>query len=188
MRTEGKRDMIPDWNVVVTVREGGFIRACQLLEDFGPVKRTEYFNVLVMKVEEIDYLLETLRQWITSDPSILTYLARVMPLMHTFDFQTVEEFEAHAQGIVSTWLPTLAGKRFHVRLHRRGLKGTLSSQTEEKLLNTFLLEALEKAGTPGQISFEDPEIIIAVETVGYRAGISLWTREDLQRYPFLHLD
>jgi hypothetical protein len=29
---------------------------------------------------------------------------------------------------------------------------------------------------------------VAVETVGTQAGLSLWTREDLKRYPFLRLD
>jgi tRNA(Ser,Leu) C12 N-acetylase TAN1 len=183
----GEGNML-DWNVVVTVREGRFVQACELLEELGPVVRTDYFNVLVMKVDGIDHLLETLSQWIAADPSILTILARVMPVTHTFDFQTVEEFEVHARQVVLSWVPHLAGKRFHVRMHRRGFKGRLSSIDEEKFLDILLLEALESAGTPGRISFEDPDVIIAVETVGNRAGLSLWTREDLQRYPFLHLD
>jgi tRNA(Ser,Leu) C12 N-acetylase TAN1 len=47
---------------------------------------------------------------------------------------------------------------------------------------------LEMAGAEGEITFEDPDAILALETVGTRAGLSLWTREDLQRYPLLHLD
>jgi tRNA(Ser,Leu) C12 N-acetylase TAN1 len=178
-----------DWNVVVTVREKGFIRACELLEELGSMKRTDYFNVLVMRVEDIYYLLNTLSEWVSQDPSILTtVLARVMPVTHTFDFQTVEESESQARDIALTWVPDLGGKSFHVRLHRRGFKGRLSSKDEEQFLDTVLLEALENAGMSGRITFEDPDVIIAVETVGNRAGMSLWTREDLQRYPFLHLD
>ena len=41
---------------------------------------------------------------------------------------------------------------------------------------------------PGQIGFEDPDAVIDIETVGNRAGISLWTREDLQRFEFLRPD
>ena len=59
---------------------------------------------------------------------------------------------------------------------------------EERFLDTYLLEALATAGTPGQIRFSDPDAIIALETIGPRAGLSLWTREELERYPLLHLD
>jgi tRNA(Ser,Leu) C12 N-acetylase TAN1 len=43
-------------------------------------------------------------------------------------------------------------------------------------------------GTPARVTFEDPDFIVAVETVGQRAGMSLWSREELQRYPFVRLD
>jgi len=56
------------------------------------------------------------------------------------------------------------------------------------MLDEALLETLEHRGTPGRIDFDDPDFILDVETVGQRAGMSLWTREDLHRYPFLKLD
>jgi tRNA(Ser,Leu) C12 N-acetylase TAN1 len=55
-------------------------------------------------------------------------------------------------------------------------------------LSDALLEATGEAGRPGHITFEDPDAIVAVETVGTQAGLSLWMREDLKRYPFLRLD
>jgi hypothetical protein len=73
-------------------------------------------------------------------------------------------------------------------MHRRGFKGRLSSQHEERFLDEVLLEALDTRGKPSRITFEDPDAILALETVDSRAGVSLWTREDIQRYPFLHLD
>jgi tRNA(Ser,Leu) C12 N-acetylase TAN1 len=75
-----------------------------------------------------------------------------------------------------------------VRLHRRGFKGRLSTPEEERFLDDALLEALQAAGTPCSLSFDDPDAIIQIETVGNRAGLSLWTREDLARYPFLRVD
>jgi hypothetical protein len=59
---------------------------------------------------------------------------------------------------------------------------------EERFLDDLLLDSLKKEGTPGRITFTDPDFIIAVETVGNRGGLSLWSREDLQRYQFLGLD
>jgi hypothetical protein len=177
-----------DWNVVVSLHERKYIQARKLLEQLGPVSRTAYFNVLVMKVEDIGRLLDTLCKWIEEDPQLLTILARVIPATQTFTFQTVEEFEAKAREVSLIWVPNLAGKRFHVRMHRRGFKGRLSSQNEEGFLDGVLLEALEKTGKPGRITFDDPDAILALETVDCQAGLSLWTREDLQRYPFLGLD
>jgi len=34
------------WNVVVSVREGRFSEACGLLENYGAVSKTEFYNVL----------------------------------------------------------------------------------------------------------------------------------------------
>lgn len=177
-----------DWNVVVTVHEGGFSDARRLLEKIGPVNRTEFFNVLVMRADDIPALLEQLRDRVEREPGILNDIARLVPLTRAFNFQSPETFEKNAVEAVSQWLPAIAGKGFHVRMRRRGFKGRLSSMDEERFLDDYLLEALEKAGTPGRIAFEDPDFIIAVESVGTRAGLSLWSRDELQRYPFLGLD
>jgi hypothetical protein len=64
----------------------------------------------------------------------------------------------------------------------------LTSQHEESFLDGVLLEAVAQTGRPGHIAFADPDAIIALETVDNRAGLSLWRREDVQRYPFLRLD
>jgi hypothetical protein len=73
-------------------------------------------------------------------------------------------------------------------MYRRGFKGKLSSPDEERFLDKVLLEALERAGTPGHITFENPDAIVVVETLGQRCGMSYWTREDLQRYSFVKVD
>ena len=70
-------------------------------------------------------------------------------------------------------------------MHRRGFKGRISSQQEERLLDDAILDSLSAAGTPARITFDDPDAVIDVETVGNQAGASLWTREELNRYPFL---
>ena len=177
-----------DWNVVVTVHEEGYNRARRLLGRFGQVDRTDFFNILVMRVADSRLLMEGLREEAGRDPESVASLARVTPVDQTFTFQSPEEFDEKARLAVCAWLPTLAGKGFHLRMHRRGFKGKLSSVEEERFLDTYLLDALETAGTPGRIVFAAPDAIIALETIGPRAGLSLWTREELARYPLLHLD
>src|SRR6185369_3282077 len=177
-----------DWNVVITVHEDGYNQARKVLEQYGRVERTDYFNLLLMRTADYWQLLDGLQEEAERDPGRIAVLARVMPIVLSFDFQTPGEFEGKARQAVTAWLPTLGRKSFHLRMHRRGFKGKLSSMDEEKFLDTYLLEALEMAGTPGRISFDDPDAVLALETVGTRAGLALWTREELNRYPLLHLD
>ena len=177
-----------DWNVVITVQDEGYNEARKLLERYDRVERTDYFNVLLMQVPDARKLMELLREEAQQSPDRFRALARVMPVIQTFDFQSPAEFEERGRQAVSAWLPTLEGKSFHLRMHRRGFKGKLSAMEEERFLDSYLLEALELAGHKGRISFDDPDAVIALETIGTRAGLSLWTREDLRRYPLLHLD
>jgi len=177
-----------DWNVVVSVNEKGFRQAVNVLKAFGPISKTEFFNVLVMKVENITVICDALKKRLENDPSSLYFLSRLIPVTKSFTFQTPDEFEQKVKETISEWAPQLERKGFHVRMHRRGFKGRLSSLIEEKMLDEILLELTKEGGNPGHITFEDPDIIIAVETVSHRAGLSIWTLEDLQKYPFVRIE
>jgi tRNA(Ser,Leu) C12 N-acetylase TAN1 len=176
------------WNVVVTVYEGSFKQAFELLQLFGTVRCSNFLNVLTLTVSNIPSFLETLKTRVEDAPGMCNILARVIPVTHTFTFHSPSEFEAKAREIALTWTPQLQGKGFHVRMHRRGFKGRLSSQDEERFLDEILLETLEKSGNPGHITFDHPDAIIAVETIGSWAGLSCWSRDELCRYPLLKLD
>lgn len=177
-----------EWNVVVTVQGDDFTRACQIFSQFGQVKRSGYYNVILLKVADLRAFLDRLSAMVTNVPDLLTMVSRVMPAEASFTFQDREGFESQARAIALEWVPRLAGKSFHVRMHRRGFHAQMSSRDEEQFLDAAILAALEARGTPGWISFEDPDAIIDVDTVDNRAGLSLWAREDLARYPFLKLD
>jgi tRNA(Ser,Leu) C12 N-acetylase TAN1 len=122
------------------------------------------------------------------EPGLLDCFARVMLADVAFEFTSAQEFEDKARESVLRWAPALAGKSFHVRLRRRGFKGRLNTPREERLLDDVLLAALAAAETPAEISFDDPDAVIDVETVGNRAAMSLLTREDLRANPFLRAD
>lgn len=177
-----------DWNVVVTARDDGFARTIRLLRDLGMARRTHFFNVLVMNVDNVRDFLEAVRESYLRDAAVARYLARVSPAHATFSFSDAAEFDRKARELVRLLAPKLAGRSFHVRMHRRGLHGELSSPTEEVGLDTEIQDALRESGSNARITFHDPDAIVSVETVGNRAGIALWTREDLDRYPFLGLD
>jgi len=177
-----------DWNVVISIREHCYPRMRKLLKSCGRVDHTDYYNVLALKVDDVQEFLDTLRQAAEQDPALSHCLARVIPATRSFAFQSAEEFEAHAKEAGSGFVPDLLGKTFYVRMHRRGFRRTLASQREERLLDDYLLEQLARTDAPGKIRFADPDAVIAIETIGPWAGLSLWKRDDRARYPFVRLD
>ncbi len=177
-----------DWNVIVTTHERRYRHARAFLAPMGALHDTGFYNVLVMRVEKPQDFLDWLEQRLEAFPEARPTLARVLPVTETFHYQSPEEFERKAAGAVRGWLAQLAATRFHVRMHRRGFKGKLSSLEEERFLDHFVIEELAKQGQEASIDFDDPDWIIALDTVAQRAGLSLWSREALQRYPLLKLD
>lgn len=174
-----------DWNVLVTAREGGFARARRLLSGLGEVAETRFYNVLLARVPDARGLLQRLADLAAADAGAVACLARVAPADRTFTFQSAAEFLDRAREAVLALAPALAGRSFHLRVRRRGFKGVLHSQEVERSLAGAVLEALEAAGRPGRVAFEGADAVVAVETVGSQAGVALWTREDLARWPLL---
>jgi tRNA(Ser,Leu) C12 N-acetylase TAN1 len=183
-----KQQHVKDWNVIATIHEGKFREARKLLQQFGEAAPTEFHNVFVLRVDDAARLIDVLAERVANEPAVRDILSHIVPARFTFSFRDVGEFEERAREAVLQLAPALAGQRFHVRAHRRGFKHRISSQEEEQRLDKVILDALVALGSPGSIAFEDPDAIVAIETVGQHAGVSLWTREDLRRYPFLGLD
>ncbi|HXV62017.1 MAG TPA: THUMP domain-containing protein [Vicinamibacteria bacterium] len=177
-----------DWNVVATTRDGTFRRARELLSPAGSVSRTQFYNVMVMRVPEVEGFLDWLVGEWSKGPRFPDTIAHVRPARQAFVFHSPEEFEAKARELVLSWAPKLAGKAFHVRLHRRGFKGRLSTPEEERFLDEVLLERLSSNGTPARVTFDNPDTILAIDTVGERAGLGLWTSEERRRFVFLGVD
>lgn len=134
-----------DWNTVATVTEGHYEFVGQWLTRFGPVAGTDYYNVLVMRVDDTAAFPEALRAALAAEPTVAPGIGRIVPLTETFGFQNVEAFERQACHGVRRWFDALRGKRFHVRMHRRGFRGRLLSQHEELFLDHFVMDALAGA-------------------------------------------
>jgi tRNA(Ser,Leu) C12 N-acetylase TAN1 len=180
-----------DWNVVVTTYDWRGLRSGQrLLSHYGEVARTEFHNVLVLKVADVPAFLDAISAATRNDVSILNDISRIMPAQATFAFETTADFEQKASAIARRWAGRIAGGSFHVRLHRRRGESPvkLKSQDEERFLDDSILDGLRDLGRPGRLDFHDPDFVIDVETVGERAGMSLWSRDDLKRFPFLRVD
>ena len=176
-----------DWNVLIDVREHSFSPAYLLLEKFGKVYQSDFENILLLKVVSIPQFMASFNQRLLENPSLKELYNRVVPITSSFSFQSSEEFETKAKEIVLGWMPMLAGKKFYVRMHRIGFKDRIDRHEEETFLDLVILQELERISKPGTIGGLDPDVIVAVETVSERAGLSCWTRQDLSTYPWLKL-
>lgn len=177
-----------DWNVVITVFQDGYRRALRALRELGPVERSPYHNVLVMTAADPPALLAAVEARTEQIPALYDAISRVAPAQRSVDFQSAEEFIDRARSVVREWAPALAGRGFHVRLHPRGMVHAFGTQEAERLLDDAVLEAAGAAGQPARIAFTDPDAVIAVDTIDGRAGLAMWTREDLARHRLLRPD
>ncbi len=177
-----------DWNVVVSVYQDGFRRARRALAEFGPVERSPYHNVLAMQVDDPVALLAAVEQRTAERPALYDAISRVAPAMRNFAFGSAGELKERARPILLEWAPRIAGHTFHVRLHQRARQHYLETPEAERFFDDVLLEAASAAGSPARISFSDPDAVIDVETIDERAGLAIWTREDLARHRLLRPD
>ncbi|MEK4032344.1 THUMP domain-containing protein [Methylocystis sp. IM3] len=177
-----------DWNVIITIYQDGYKRALRALREFGAATGSPYHNVLVMRVADPLALLESLERRTTEIPALDDAISRVAPAMANFDFESADEFRRKAKEMTLEWAPRLAGRSFHLRFHRRGADCDLPTPEVERFLDDALLEGLRQAGTPGAICFSDPDAVIAIDTVDNRAGLGLWSLEDLARHHLLRPD
>ena len=135
-----------DWNVVITVDEEGFEDACDYLENISHVSSTDYYNVVVMEVDDIPGLLERIRRDMEGLGDLRSVISRVLPVTRTFAFSNGPEFEQRAAAIVREWGPDLEDKSFYVRMHRRGFRGDIDSEQMERRLGEVIIETVQERG------------------------------------------
>ena len=176
------------WNVVVTAFSEGWRPALRALRQLGEAQASGHYNVILATADDPVGLLDALERRAQTEPVLIDTISRVAPALACFDYQTDEDFERKAIAVAMPWLPKLAGKSFHVRVHRRGDGLSSNVQAEEARLGQALLSALADIGATASIKFEDPDLILAIDAIDGRAGVGLWTREDMRRRRFLRPD
>jgi tRNA(Ser,Leu) C12 N-acetylase TAN1 len=177
-----------DWNVVVTVYQDGYTRVLHALEKLGTVDRSPYYNVLAMTVDDPVALLEALERQTDEDPALYDAISRIAPATERFSFISADDFKAKARAILQVWSKSLTGRTFHARLHRRGEADELPSPEIERFIDDQVIAATNAIGQAASVSFNDPDAVIAIDTIDDQAGFALWTREDLARHRLLRPD
>lgn len=149
----GSRNSAPksrqSWNVVVTARQDRLPEARRALRALGHVERTGFYNVLALNVDELESFLPRLDRLVADHPSLAESIASVFPADRCFDFADAADFESKARDAALAWASQLAGKSFHVRVHRRGRKRTLVSPDEERAVGRRAPRGDARGGHPG---------------------------------------
>lgn len=176
------------FNVLVTMAQNGrYGHLLTELANCGEFHKTGYHGVALGKVVAIEEFFETIRQRRGEQCIAFQDVARVVPLQQVFTFE-VDDFPAKLCQALRPWIARLAECRFHVRLERRGLKGQIISPDIEQALDAYILDELIDLGHSASIDFEDPDAVVAIETIGDRCGVGLITRALTQRYNFVRVD
>lgn len=173
-----------EWNIVTTSLEGRQDALLMALRKLGDFWRPRFRNVVVGKVEDPLAFLDQLKHLLEKDLLLPTALAKALPVEKTFEFR-LDDLVDRLKHELLPLVERIGGQKFYVRLERRGLKGQIHSPTVEKEIGEFLWNELRQRGFTPAVDFRDPDVIVAIETVGESAGIALIDREMRAKYPFL---
>jgi tRNA(Ser,Leu) C12 N-acetylase TAN1 len=175
-----------DWNIIATTPPGQERELLPALNRLGEFARSEFNGVLIGRVDDVTRFLEDIRHAGEEHAEWRQYLLRVLPVERTFSF-TPQTFAERVREAVTPFVQRMAGGTFHVRLERRGHKGTILSLEVERSLVDYVMDLATQQGKRLHVSFQDSDYIVVAETVGNRCGVALVSRELRTRYPFVKI-
>jgi hypothetical protein len=180
---------VKDWNVIVTVVPGPHHAHDLLgaLSGRGRFAFSDFKDVLLGQVGDVPAFLAGLLEAGAAGARWVANLARVIPVEQRFHFAP-ESLEPQLKQAAAALLERVpAGGSFHVRLERRGLAGQVATQEIERAVAEHLFELAAARGIALRTDFQDPDFVVAAETVGEECGVALVTRELRSRYPFVRV-
>jgi tRNA(Ser,Leu) C12 N-acetylase TAN1 len=174
------------WNVLATSLEGRRPALLAALRRLGTFWGAGYKNVLVGRVDDHDAFLEAVRERLGTDFLLESSLTKIVPVEYVAEFDGPRLTEV-VVALIAPAAPRLSGKTFYVRLERRGFKGVVHTPTVERAVGEALLHAAAHHGRPATVTFQDPDLIVALETTGSLVGVALLSRELRSRFPFVRV-
>jgi len=115
-----------EWNILATAFWGRGKHALRLLTQHGEFKDSGFKDVLQGHVEDVNLFLEKLELMRQENPVTMNSLSQILPLERTFSFSLLD-FMDKLKETVSPYVEKVEGKKFYVRVKRRGHKGEMSS-------------------------------------------------------------
>ena len=173
--------------MLLTAHEGRRPELFAALRGRGTFRGSGYRNVAVGSVADVAEFLDALKAQLETEPALQEVLARVVPIDRWIPLDPLDPL-ATLEPAVRQLASRFAGGTFHVRVERRGLKGTLNTAELERTLGAVVWRALEATGEKPRVAFRDADRILAVETLGEQAGLGVIDRAMRARWPFVRVD
>jgi len=175
-----------NWNVIVTVQPGPHFEREVLgaLAQFGRFRATPFRDVCVGRVDDRHAFLEALREARAARAPWAQHLGRVIPVDASFWF-TPETFAERLKQTVAPWVARIGSGSFCVRIERRGFAGEVKTQDIERAVGEHVHALASAKGSSPRTAFDDPDFVIAAETLGNECGVALLPRALRETYPFV---
>jgi tRNA(Ser,Leu) C12 N-acetylase TAN1 len=175
-----------DWNMIVTVQPGpGFQRELLgALARFGRFRATPFRDVCVGRVDDRGAFLDALRDARAAGAPWAQRVGRVIPADAVFWF-TPETFTDRLKETVAPLVERIGGGSFCVRIERRGFAGEVKTPDIERAVGEHVHALAAAQGKTLRTQFDDPDFVIAVETLGNECGVALLPRALREAYPFV---
>jgi tRNA(Ser,Leu) C12 N-acetylase TAN1 len=175
-----------DWNVIVTVApgRGNEHRLLGSLAHLGRFRPTAYRYVCMGWVADTEAFLEAIHQARAAGKAWSAYVGRVVPIEHVFSFAP-ESLAAQMKEAIAPFVARMSDGSFCVRVERRGLAGRVSSRDVEQEVAEHAYALAAAQGKAMRTVFEDPDFVIAGETLGDECGVALLPRALRQRFSFV---
>ena len=170
--------------ITVTAGPGHESRLLRQLRGFGDFTPTEFKYVCLGYVDDTTRFLDALRTARENGEPWVADLGRAIPVEQTFTFAP-ETLTEQLKEAVTPFAARMAEGAFYVRLERRGLLGQVMSQQVERQVGEHLQQRGEATGKRLQVSFTNPDYVVAAETIGVQCGVALFDRAFRERFPLV---
>ena len=160
-------------------------RERELLEELkglGRFHRTNFRDVIRGEVEDLEVFLGELEK------RMPTCLSRVVPIEKSSQISPDRVTEEFSEAVKPLLNRIGQSESFCVRVERRGLKGSFSSQQVAKEVGAFIFETLkDRDRVEPRVDLEDPEKAVIFVTLHRSCGVGIVSKEMRQKYFYLKL-
>ncbi len=175
-------------NMLVTALMGRRRELAAVLREYGEFKPTGYRGVMLGHVPAVDPFLQSVQELIAQGHAVKGMLARVIPFDKTFHFAGPDDLLDRLFEAVTDYVPRVAGRRFYVRMERRGFKGKIMTPEVERAVDRYMQQAVGTTGDAATVDYDDPDEIIVIETVTKFVGVACLGRALREAYRFVRVE
>lgn len=154
----------------------------QELAGLGIFWETDFTDVVRGDVDDFEWFLDELEK---RSPRCLSRLVPVRSAFHLLPSDTDEIFKQKARQLADE---IREGETFCIRINRRGLKGTFSTEEIASKVGNYVCKLLEeKYGAKPNVDLEDPDRALVFETVCKWCGVASVSKEMRRQHRFIKL-